>query len=420
MGTTIGCLSSGIILDTWGRRLSAQISFLIICIGLALMSVASSHHLIYVGRTLGGFGKGVSAPGICFHLEEMADPKLRGALSACLILAYTIGIMLVSLLGTHMGWRIVAGLGAGASFLSVVFYSLLRESPVWLVRKNRINEADEVYNWLWGSTHQTQAERDLQELVNRTNEDNNSIPISSFKWNCKQYLRPEVLKPFLIAHIFNIIQVVCGTNLFIFYSMDIVSGLKTDGSFDVNWTTNLTTIVRVVFMAISCVMLMWMGRRSMSISSGLGSGVSATVLGALVHIQNVPEWLMIVCVLLYVAFNTYGFFVLPAIMVGEILPSKVRCVLGAFIFTMNEVAMFAATKIFPSVHNAIGTAGLFWLFGVFSLFCCLFVYLSLPETKGRSLVQIERYFMMPNNLWLTRNKVENEEVLAMSPVAQKV
>ncbi|XP_069704828.1 solute carrier family 2, facilitated glucose transporter member 6-like [Periplaneta americana] len=156
MGTTIGCLSSGIILDTWGRRLSAQISFLIICIGLALMSVASSHHLIYVGRALGGFGKGVSAPGICFHLEEMADPKLRGALSACLILTYTIGIMLVSLLGTHMGWRIVAGLGAGASFLSVVFYSLLRESPVWLVRKNRINEADEVYNWLWGSTHHTQ------------------------------------------------------------------------------------------------------------------------------------------------------------------------------------------------------------------------------------------------------------------------
>ncbi|XP_069704827.1 facilitated trehalose transporter Tret1-like [Periplaneta americana] len=336
----------------------------------------------------------------------MADPRLRGGLSACLLLFYSIGIMVVSLLGTHVGWRIVAGLAAGISIVNVVVYSFLHESPVWLVRKNRINEASEVYNWLWRSTRPTQAERDLQEVVNRTNEENNSIPNSSSKWNCKRYLRPEFLKPFLIIHIFNLIQVVCGSNLFIFYTVDILSGLKTDGSLDVNLTTNLTSIVRVVFMAVSCVMLVYVGRRPMSISSGLGSGIVAVVLGILAHVQTVPAWVMIICVLFYVAFNTYGYFVLPAIMVGEILPSKIRCILGGYIYTMNDMAMFGATKIFPSVHTVIGTAGLFWVFGVFSLFCALFLYLLLPETKGRSLVQIERYFLMPNILWLTRNKMK--------------
>ncbi|XP_069704830.1 facilitated trehalose transporter Tret1-like isoform X2 [Periplaneta americana] len=406
MGTAVGCLSSGFILDTWGRRLSAQVSALVICIGWIVMSVASSHHLLFVGRALGGFGRGINSPANFYHLEEMADPRLRGALSACILLFYSIGIMVVSLLGTHMGWRIVAGLGAGTSLLNVLLYSFLRESPVWLVHKNRINEASEVYSWLWGSTRPMQAERDLQELLNRINEDNASIPNSSSKWICKQYFRPQVMKPFFIIHIFSLIQVLCGSNLFIFYTVDILSGLKTDGSLDVNLTTNLTSIVRVAFMVVSCATLVYVGRRPMSISSGLGSGIVAVVLGTLIHVQTVPAWVMIVCVLLYVAFNTYGYFVLPTIMVGEILPSKVRCVFGGYIFTMNDMAMFGATKLFPSVHTAIGSAGLFWLFGVFSLFCCLFVYLLLPETKGRSLVQIERYFLMNNILWLTRNKIK--------------
>ncbi|KAJ4440271.1 hypothetical protein ANN_08410 [Periplaneta americana] len=202
-----------------------------------------------------------------------------------------------------------------------------------------------------------QAERELQELLNRVKDEksllaNDSLTIS--KWNLTQYLQPQVLKPFFIIHIFNLIQVVCGTNLFIFYAVDIISGLKTDGGLDINLTTNLTSIVRVVFMAASCITLVWVGRRTMSISSGVGSGVAAVILGTLVHFQNVPAWFMIVFILLYVAFNTYGFFVLPPSMIGEILPSKIRCVLGAYIFTMNDIAMFVATKVFPSVSRTIG------------------------------------------------------------------
>jgi hypothetical protein len=94
-------------------------------------------------------------------------------------------------------------------------------------------------------------------------------------------------------------------------------------------------------------------------------------------------------------------------MVGEILRSKIRCVGGAYIFTTNDIGMFFATKVFPSVVKAVGIHGLFWIFGVSSLLCSLFLYLMLPETKGRSLVQIEEYFLQPNVLWLTRKKCQN-------------
>jgi len=91
-------------------------------------------------------------------------------------------------------------------------------------------------------------------------------------------------------------------------------------------------------------------------------------------------------------------------MVGEILPSKIRCVGGAYIFTMNDTGMFFATKVFPAVVRTVGIHSIFWIFGVSSLLCSLFLYLMLPETKGRSLVQIEEYFLQPNVLWLTRKK----------------
>jgi hypothetical protein len=108
-------------------------------------------------------------------------------------------------------------------------------------------------------------------------------------------------------------------------------------------------------------------------------------------------------------------------MVGEILPSNIRCIGGAYIFTMNDIGMFFATKAFPSIVRAIGIYGLFWIFGVSSLLCSLFLYLMLPETKGRSLVQIEEYFLQPNILWLTRKKWQKTKntVIQISQVEQQ-
>ena len=105
------------------------------------------------------------------------------------------------------------------------------------------------------------------------------------KW--KQYLKPHVYKPLIIIHVINIMQIVCGTNLSIFYAVDIISGLKTDGSLDSELVSNLTSIVRVVFMVVSCVILVWFGRRTICLSSGLGSGIAAVLIDTSVYMQTI-------------------------------------------------------------------------------------------------------------------------------------
>jgi len=88
-----------------------------------------------------------------FHLQEMADPRLRGTLSACAILTYNIGLTLISPIGFNISWEMSAGLGAVILFIDLVGYSFLHESPVWFVRNNRISNARKVFSWLWGSVH---------------------------------------------------------------------------------------------------------------------------------------------------------------------------------------------------------------------------------------------------------------------------
>jgi hypothetical protein len=83
----------------------------------------------------------------------MADPRLRGFLSASILLMYSIGIMLISLTGFNISWKMSAGLGAGIALIDLVGYSLLHESPVWFVRNNRISDARKVFSWLWGPGH---------------------------------------------------------------------------------------------------------------------------------------------------------------------------------------------------------------------------------------------------------------------------
>jgi hypothetical protein len=91
-----------------------------------------------------------------FHTEEMAEPRLRGTLSACIPLTYSIGVMLIYLIGFNISWKMSAGLGAGIALIDLMGYSLLHESPVWFVRKNRISDARKVFSWLWGSGHEVE------------------------------------------------------------------------------------------------------------------------------------------------------------------------------------------------------------------------------------------------------------------------
>jgi hypothetical protein len=115
-------------------------------------------------------------------------------------------------------------------------------------------------------------------------------------------------------------------------------------------------------------------------------------------------WFPAAAVLAYVACNTFGFFVLPGLMLGEMLPAKARGPAGGFSFTVINVTLFITTKLYPQALHILQPHGLFWFFGGATLTATLFVFLFVPETRGQSLIEIEDYFSGNNYLWIKRRR----------------
>lgn len=151
-------------------------------------------------------------------------------------------------------------------------------------------------------------------------------------------------------------------------------------------------------------MLLKITRRALVMISGAGTAFCTLVLAFLLMQGPGSGWLPPTLILAYVAFNTLGFFLLPGLMIGELLPTKVRGLCGGYIFCLFNAVLFGFTKLYPVMKSAIGMSGVFGLFGASSSLATIVLYLMLPETKGKSLLQIEQYYQESNIMWVTRKK----------------
>lgn len=149
------------------------------------------------------------------------------------------------------------------------------------------------------------------------------------------------------------------------------------------------------------------GRRTLALGSGLATAVSAICLGTFLYLQedcSSSSYISALFTFLYVATNTLGFMILPGVMLGELLPSRVRGMAGGLTFMLFNFLLFGTAKLFPFAKTQMGIHGVFWLFGAVSLLASVFLFLTLPETKGVTLSEIEDYFSEKNFLWINRSE----------------
>ncbi|KAJ9574690.1 hypothetical protein L9F63_008151 [Diploptera punctata] len=391
----VGCLVGGFLMTYLGRKLTIQIGFVIFLPGWLIICFAQNHAMIFVGIIIDGFAKGLTAGAPIVLLDELADPKVRGI--GCII-----------------------------AIICLIMSFLVVESPIWLARNGKTIAAERALNWIWGPNRETEAKNDLDMILRiiRSEEKEKEESNSS---NWRMIFTARVMKPFLIIHAFNLFQIICGTNLLIFFSLTImqqiegIQGVAEVDGMDSKLSTVLISTVRVIFMIVACVLLFLIGRRPLALTSGIGSSISALTLGVFLYIQTTSpmeftgtSWVAIALVLSFVATNTIGFFVLPSVMMGEILPGKIRSLACGYIYAINDVGMCFTIKSFPSMSESLGAHGVFWMFGIASVACTLLVFLLVPETQGKSLEQIENYFAESNILWLTRRRNQSSPLVKRS------
>jgi Sugar (and other) transporter len=342
------------------------------------------------------------------YIAEMAEPRLRGILIGAPFVFYSSGILLVYALGATLHWRLVAWCGCVLPVLSMITLFLMPESPAWLARNNKMERASKALSWLRGGD--LAAKTELLDLVARFKAEKQTSAMNESFWQSLNKM--SVTIPLVIINLFQLLQIFSGTYLVVFYAVDIISEI---GGEEMNTMTAavLTAVARLCFTILFCFLLLFVKRRPMIIGSGLGSGIAAIVLSIFMYVRlGEPKhswdiYFTALTILIYIGSNT-GFMCMPGIMIGELLPAKIRGQVAGYIFSLFNITLFLVAKVFPFAKQVLKTQGCFMVFGISSLVASLMLYLMLPETKEQSLGEIEDYFNQKNWLWFKRSRTSTK------------
>ncbi|CAH2107043.1 unnamed protein product [Euphydryas editha] len=396
VGTPIGCIVSGYLMDNIGRRRTLIITEVPLILGWILISVAQNVPMIYIGRLLIGFGSGMVGAPARVYTCEVSQPHLRGMLGAMASVGVSTGVLIQYVIGSVTTWNVLAGVSAIIPIISLIGMTLLPETPNYLLTQDKTAKAETSLAKLRGSTCNLQDE--IQRMKS-FKEKNHVEPLKSPNEILKALLSPSALKPFAILAIYFFIYQWCGVNTITFYAVEVFE--SSGASLDKYWLTISMGIIRVIFTVVGCILCRRCGRRPLTFVSAFGCGSTMITLGVyLYYVQywrenNIPpqySWIPVASIYLFTIFCTLGYLIVPWIMIGEVYPTQVRGIIGGMTTCAAHLSIFSVVKTFPYLKHSLNDYGVFGLYGVISIAGMVFFYIFLPETKGRTLQEIEDYF----------------------------
>lgn len=285
--------------------------------------------------------------------------------------------------------------------LFLVFF-FVPESPAWLISKSRIEEARNNLCKIHGVKQHTSAvQEEIESLVNYKEKSKTSVShdnktlCSQLVKKIKVLLQPTCFKPFLLVLTYFFFQQFSGSFVVVFYAIDIVkeAGVTMDAYFAIIMValTRLLSSILVSFLSKR------FGRRPLSIVSGAGMTLCMIILALYLFLRNKQlandiNWLPVFLLVVYFFTSTLGFLTMPFAMAAECFPAKIRGTATGLITCLAYTFNFVTVKVYPNMVETMRNDGVFCFYGGMALLGTVFIVLFLPETKGKTLQEIEEYF----------------------------
>lgn len=393
LGALVAASVAGPISDRFGRRSVLMAAASLFAVGALMAAVIDTVMLLIVARFLLGIAIGMAAVAAPLYIAECAPLKSRGAMVSTYQLAITVGILVSYLTGVVIDdeaakgmWRIMFGLGIVPGVLFLAGLALLPESPRWLVRQQRTQEARASLARLRGPAADVDGE--VAEMVRSvTTELNKPVGYGAL-------LEPAVRPALIVGVGLFFLQQLSGINAVIYYAPDIFS----HAGFDSSRTQLLATIgvgvVNVATTVLAMFLIDRLGRRPLLVVGFLGAAVTMLVIAlGVVFPKVVPSWLIIAMLLLYIASFALAIGPLPHLLMSEIFPLRVRGPGMSMASLSNWGFNFVVVFTFPLMLAGPGLAFTFTLFALICLGGLVFTLTRVPETTGHSLEAIERHLM---------------------------
>lgn len=390
LGCIPGAMFAGFLSDRFGRR-----KLLFLCAGLyavsgLLSAIPNTFGEFLAARLISGLGIGASSMICPVYIAEISPEKWRGRLGTLFQLGIVTGIFLtlfvnrvIQGLGDEtwnaaFGWRWMLGMEVIPALLFVGLLFLVPESPRWLAQHGRAAEALGILEQTCGAEHAAAEMASIRET--------GGLEAGRFS----ELLRPPFRRPLLIASVLMACSQFCGINAIMYYSTKIfaAAGNPQNAAFTASVWVGLINFV-FTFVAIGFVDRA--GRRPLLL---LGTAVQALALAAvgwMFHARTGGVGLLL-CVVLFIAAFAMAMGPVGWLFCSEIFPNRLRGRAMSMSALTVWVCCYVVAQTFPILNDspAIGPAKTFWSYGLVSLFSFLFVLGFVPETKGRSLEQIEK------------------------------
>jgi MFS transporter, SP family, xylose:H+ symportor len=399
VGCLLGSLAAGTLADGYGRRRVLLASAVLFAVSSALTGWAYSFTSFIVWRILGGMAIGLSSNVSPLYIAEISPASIRGRLVSLNQFAIVVGILLAQVanwriaqpIATNLasdvvwrswnvqyGWRWMFCAVALPALIFTVASLFLPESPRWLLVRRRQDEAYSVLQRIGGSAYATSAIKEIDRALQA------EVAEQSL-W--RDLLRRGTRRIVLVGIALAVLQQWTGINTLFNYAAEVYRSAGY-GANDIFLNIVITGAINLVFTILSMMLVDRIGRRWMMMLGCIGIGVSH-ILCALAYRAG---WNSIaVLVLTLCAIACYALTLAPVtwVLISEIFPNRIRSHGVSAAVSSLWTASFLLTYTFPMLNRSFGTAGIFFTYGIICLLGCLLVSLLVPETKGRTLEQIE-------------------------------
>ncbi|XP_050357132.1 facilitated trehalose transporter Tret1-like [Nymphalis io] len=415
----VGNFISPVLMTRYGRQKAHLLCTIPALLGWIVFVLGNSVPLFLLARLLHGLALGLRTPLAAILVAEYTEPRYRGAFLGTFAISLGLGILLSHVWGAHFTWKMTAVVCSIFPLISMAIISLSPESPSWLVSKGKFDEAKKAFRWLRGDGEQQREE--LESMIraqekekhlkesrkNREAQETLKVKrlfksiIDTIKGVMKIFKKREFYKPLIIAICMLIVFEFGGAHMVPAYgNLILQSVLNKDDPKDVTWQFTVIDLLRTVCAFLAIFLLKNVKRRTILFTSGAMTVLSLALISIFIYLRKaeiltqsflldtVPMTLMI----FYSISFCLGLVPLNWVICGEVFPLTYRSLGSTLSTSFLTPAFVVSMKTAPHFYSSIGVEGAFLVYSVTLTICLLVMYVMLPETKDRTLQDIEDSF----------------------------
>lgn len=399
LGCVVGAMFAGVLSDKLGRKkvlMMSAIAFTVSSLGI-LLPFGLTNFIIF--RIIGGLGIGLISILAPMYISEIAPADIRGRLVSIYQLGIVIGILLIYFVNAAIagmydeawnvekGWRWMFGSGVLPSVVFIGLLFIVPESPRWLARQNRWSEAEGILKKV---NNETNARLELSAIREA---------LSMRQGNFSDLLKPGLRTALVIGILLAIFSQVTGINVIMYYAPEIFKATG-DGSSSALMQTVLVGGINTLMTIVAIKYVDKLGRKKLLLIGASGMAICLGFIGLAFYLNMAAGYWVLIGILLYISFFAISLGPLTFVVVSEIFPTAIRGRAMSVAIFFLWISVFIVSQTFPMLLESIGSAYTFWIYMVLSALAFVFIWKMVPETKGKTLEEIEK-------LWLPGREQNN-------------